>query len=334
MPSAPSRTRVPSRTLARCAPLLLALAACAGTGGGDKHTGGSDDPGDDDSGDDGGTSATRCTLSPAPDRDVTGLRVAPDGTVYLTDVTGTLYGYERDDDGEDCVLSGSLLWSPDPLQDVTDFALDAEGRVYLLVFYDALVRLASGDSPEMRCEVESGHGLAVTPDGSAVAVVPIGAESLTWTPIDGDVCGEPGAPIALPLSIGTSPAATADTLYVNTHDPTGTLEPVVALDPATGDLLDQLGGGFAPDGEQELYAVVDLVPTPSGLLVAGSPGGALWTLALDGEIERWIEADLLLPVAEEPTPSLGIHAIGWSATGPSYLAAGFLDVQGVWTLEL
>ncbi len=68
--------------------------------------------------------------------------------------------------------------------------------------------------------------------------------------------------------------------------------------------------------------------------MAGSPGGDLWHLDDDGLIDAYHDIDALLPVAGDPDPTLSLYSVAWGAEGASYLSAGFIDVQGVWALEL
>ena len=309
--------------------LLLTLLAC--DDGAHLRPGGSSD----DTGElpDAGAFAVACELDPVPEYELTTLRVGPDGAVYGADVGGVLYRYERVDDGAGCSLEGVAIWDQGGLDTVTDFDLDADGKVYALIFYSGLAVLSPAGDLLFECEIPAGHGIAVTSAGDRLYSVSIGDEALSWVEIEDQRCIPVEQGVSLPQAIGTAPSVDGDLLAVDSHDPSSTLAPGVLIDPSDGSMVQELGLGTAGDGE-ELVAISDLLPTGDGYWAAGSPGGDLWHIASDGDIDGYYDVEGLLPVAGDPDPTLSLHSVAYGGDDPSYLSAGFIDVQGVWTMDL
>ncbi len=104
------------------------------------------------------------------------------------------------------------------------------------------------------------------------------------------------------------------------------------IDPSDGSIAAELGLGAWDD--HELVAMADLVPTGDGYWVAGSPGGDLWHLDGDGDIDSYRDIDEYLPVPGDDDPTLSLYSVAYGGDDPSYLSAGFIDVEGIWTVEL
>lgn len=316
--------------------LLQACAAGKGDGSGDFSGGGG-------AGGDGGgggdrpdlwASVARCTLSPAPSADIQRVRVDAGGTLWVLDQGGVLARYEPAP-GEDCVLEGeAVLGTPGELDTITDFDLDGEGRVLALEFFDLLHRLDASGGVELTCDVEAGHTVVPDEDGERAWIVSVGDDSLAHAELGSDACAMVEGEVVLERPVSALGAWTPGGLAMSAFDTTGSWPPGVLLDPDTGAILGEFGGGADPLAGDAPASFVDLVPVDGGMLAAGHPDGDLWALGADGGIEgrRVTTEGLVAP--EDPDARIGLQSIAWSATGPSYLAAGWLDVQGLWRMDL
>lgn len=317
------------------APALLAGPGCAADPGpsvdyGDGNGGGSGDGSGDGTT---GFHGERCAMHPAPDMAAQELRVGPDGVVWRLDEAGLVWRYTRDDDpgdeGDACSLTGEVVLGDGTLEDVQDLELDAQGRAYALVFFDEVRRLTPEGVVDLACEVEAGHALAPVPDGSRVYVWPIGAEELAWVDVGDDACAASPDAVALARPIDTVGQVAGDALMAGAFDVANAYAPGFLLSLGDGAVRSDVG-----EGDDDLVAFADLVEGADGWWGVDSVSGDLWRLDAEGRAVRPYAAGDLLPVEGDPDPYLFVHSIAYSPTGRSYVAGGFMDLQGVWELAL
>ncbi|MBX2801016.1 MAG: hypothetical protein KTR31_25275 [Myxococcales bacterium] len=280
-----------------------------------------------------GSVGTPCALDPDPPDEAEVVRVSADGVVWAAS-RGDLYRYERTDAGKaSCTLTGSLVWSSKGLNDVTDFALDGSGRPHLLVFFDDIVRLSAEGTEELRCEDPpfSGHGIAVDDSGDRVWTLAISNDILVHTDLTKGVCTPgPKAGVKLSNPLGQHGAYVDGDLAVSYFDAAGKLPPGTLVDPGDGVELLSLGLGSVLD--DPMPGIADIAPAAEDYWVAGSLGD-LWLVDGSGKVTGHYEPAQILPTDTKETV-LSMYSVAYSATGDSYVSAGWLDVDGIWAIEL
>ncbi len=280
----------------------------------------------------GGVSAERCSLDPGPVAEVRTLRADASGRVYLLDVDGRIYRYVRGEQ-EDCTLEGSVLREPGDLDGATDLDLDGKGTLWALVFFSTLARLDASGEVVASCEVEAGHGVAVSADGTRATVAAVGDTEVAWVDLDEEGCAERAESLSGGVAIGVAPRWADDRLLVDAHDPRDELPPGFVLDGQDASLVLELGTGEDPVTGDELAAIADVLAVEDGYYVAGSPDGDLWFIDGDGKVERRLELDPLLDAHDTLDGAVSAHSIDAAAGGGIYVAASGIDQGGVWLLR-
>ncbi len=271
---------------------------------------------------------TLCDLDPEPGSGVDSLRVGPDGTLWVLGGDGVLLRYERVAGGG-CHLAGeAVLGHAGKLDTVTDFELDGQGRVWALVFFDSLQRLAPDGTPQIACSTEAGHAVAPTPAGDRVYTWAVGESALHPVDATDAGCTPSGAPVALDRSIDTAGVVGDAGLAVASFDTSGTLPPAWLIDPSTGTVLADLGTGVDPTSGDPMAAVWDLCALDDGWRVLDVPGYDLWRLGTDGAIaDRTRASDLV-----SGDPAIDLKALACDADGPAYAATTLGLDWAVWAV--
>lgn len=270
-----------------------------------------------------------CGLEPAPSAALVAVEVGAGG-VWGLDADGALHRWSPAE-GDGCILEGERVLGGGGTV-VKDVALDLADQAWVLLGDGTLsVRTPTGAALRS-CSLEPAEALALDPDGLWVATIDPGDALLQRWSIEAEGCTAQ-EPVPLPHPIASMAVATAGGLAVAYEDPAAALSPGALLDPTSGEVLGLLGVGLAPDG-RGMSAIAELAPTNAGYWAAGSPDGELWHMDADGVLDGVHRPEALLPVRGDPDPSLNLYAIGWSGLGPSYLSAGFVELQGLWSLEL
>lgn len=289
----------------------------------------SDTASDTDPGTTSTAAGARCTLLPALAEAPTRLRVSGDGALWVLDVTGVLTRYERQD-GAGCALVGASIPSAsDPMQAVTDIAVDAAGEPWALVFFDELRRLDPAGEADVSCEVTAGHTLA--PQGDRVWVWGVGEEVLHRADVSGDACVASTEVLRLDASLSSTGRVGPGGLAAASFDASGDRPPGYEMDLETGAVSRELGTGIDPVTGDTLPAIADLVVAADGALVVDGFDG-IWALDSDGAVTGMIPAGLLLAGAQEDdeTPL----SIDRAPDGVYYVATRTSTSWQVWLLTL
>lgn len=273
--------------------------------------------------------ASWCDVDVPPTHAVHRLRQDPEGRLYVDDQGGTLTRYLRSGDEGECTLTLDTTWTP--LVDVTDFSLDAEGRVYTLVFFAHLSRFEADGTVSATCDIGGAHGGSVTADGTRMYVGAIGEDFLRWVTFDDSgACAEAETlPLAHPVSTNFQ-ALEGERLAVQAFDPGAVLPPAWILDTRDAGVLVDLGTGTDPYGHGEMVVATDFSAGTSGMWLADSIGRDLWQVDDRGAVVTRYLLDALLPVPDDPEPYLIIRSIDIRPAGVSYVSAGHVATNGIW----